>query len=84
MILSSNTKSIDLHGVDREYAKILIRDFICDCIKLREEYIIIIHGIGKGIVKKAAYEELKVNKNVLEYRQDIFNPGCTIARLKIK
>lgn len=83
MILSSNTKSIDLHGADREYAKILVKDFINDCIKLREEYAIVIHGIGKGIVKKAVYEELRINKNVLEYKQDNFNPGCTIIRLKV-
>lgn len=82
MILYSNMKSIDLHGADRCYAKILVKDFINDSVKMKEEYVVIIHGIGKGIVKKAVFEELKINKNVLEYKQDNFNPGCTVVKLR--
>lgn len=45
--------------------------------------IVIIHGIGTGIVKNEVHEALRVNKNVLEYKTDNFNSGCTVARLKI-
>lgn len=83
MMLYSSMRSIDLHGADRDYAKILVKDFIRDSITMKEEYILIIHGIGKGIVKKAVYEELKRNPSVREYKQDNFNPGCTIVRVKI-
>ena len=45
--------------------------------------IVIIHGIGTGIVKKEVHEALRVNKNVLEYKTDNFNSGCTVVKLKI-
>ncbi len=83
MMLYSKMKSLDLHGIDRDYAKILVKDFVEDSKIMKEEYILIIHGIGKGIVKKAVYEELKRNPLVKEYKQDNFNPGCTIVRIKI-
>lgn len=83
MMLYSRMQTLDLHGIDRDYAKILVRDFIRDAITMKEEYILIIHGIGKGIIKKAVYEELKRNPVVREYKQDNFNPGCTIVRIKI-
>lgn len=82
MKLYSNLPTIDLHGIDRDYAKILVRDFINDQVKLREERIIIIHGIGKGIVKNAVFEELKHNSNVKSYKLDNFNSGCTVVELK--
>ena len=82
MKLYSSYPSIDLHGIDRDYAKILVRDFINDQIKMKEKNFIIFHGIGKGIVKKAVYEELKTNRNVKEYKLDNFNIGCTIVTLK--
>lgn len=82
-MLYSRMQTLDLHGIDRDYAKILVRDFIRDAITMKEEYILIIHGIGKGIIKKAVYEELKRNPVVREYKQDNFNPGCTIVRIKI-
>lgn len=82
MTLYSNAPSLDLHGIDREYAKILTREFIDDNYKLKNDTAIIIHGIGTGIVKKAVHEELKHNKKIIEYKQDNFNPGCTIIKLK--
>lgn len=82
MKLYSNYPSLDLHGIDRDYAKILVKDFINDQMKLKEKNLIIIHGIGTGIVKRAVHEELKSNKNVKEYKLDNFNIGCTIVTLK--
>ncbi|MBO5414187.1 MAG: Smr/MutS family protein [Bacilli bacterium] len=82
MMLYSSYPSIDLHGIDRDYAKILVRDFINDQVKLRQKNIVIVHGIGKGIVKTAVHEELKNNKNVKDYKLDNFNIGCTIVTLK--
>lgn len=84
MKLYNNLPSIDLHGIDRDYAKILVRDFISDQLLLKEDKLLIIHGIGKGIVKNAVHEELKHNKNVKEYKLDNFNSGCTIVLLNIK
>ena len=84
MKLYSNYPSIDLHVIDRDYSKILVRDFINDQYFLKEEYILIIHGIGTGIVKKAVHEELRINKKVKDFKLDNFNPGCTIVKLYVE
>lgn len=83
MILSSYP-SLDLHGEVADISKILVHDFITDNYKLRNKHVVIIHGIGKNIVKKAVYEELKINKYVKSYKQDNFNHGCTLVELCIK
>ena len=75
--------SIDLHGYDRDSARMMTNDFVMENLILKNEYIVIIHGIGTGIVKKEVHEALRVNKNVLEYKTDNFNSGCTVVKLKI-
>ena len=75
--------SIDLHGFDRDSARVAVNDFVDEHVFLKNEMIVIIHGIGTGIVKREVHEALRVNKNVLEYKTDNFNSGCTIVRLKI-
>ena len=74
---------IDLHGCDRETARMMTNDFVEENMILRNDTIIIIHGIGSGIVKKEVHEALKNNKNVIEYKTDNFNSGCTVVKLKI-
>lgn len=77
----SNLPTLNLHGETKDISKLLVHEFIEDNYKLKNNEIVVIHGIGKGIVKKAIYEELKNNKKVKEYKQDNFNPGCTIIKL---
>ncbi len=74
---------MDLHGYDRDSARMMTNDFVMENVILKNEYIVIIHGIGSGIVKKEVHEALRVNKNVLEYKTDNFNSGCTVVKLKI-
>ena len=81
MILSSYP-SIDLHGMDRDYAIFKVREFIDDCYKLKYKNIVIIHGIGKGILSKTVREYLQKDKRVLEYKLDFMNPGCTLVTSK--
>lgn len=81
MILSSYPK-IDLHGMDREYATFKVKEFIDECYKLKSEYLVIIHGIGTGTLRKSVHEYLKRDKRVLEYKLDFMNPGCTLVQLK--
>ena len=82
--LYNSFPSIDLHGFDREYAKIVINDFIADNYKMQNENIIIIHGNGSGILKKTTQETLKKNKFVKSFKIDNFNTGTTIVELKNK
>ncbi len=79
----SNLPHIDLHGYDRDSARVAINDFINESIKLKNKEIIIIHGIGSGVLKNATSNTLERNKNVAEYAICYNNVGSTIVRLKI-
>ena len=79
----NNYPSIDLHGEYKESALILVKEFIEDNILLKNEFIVIIHGIGSDILRKSIHEYLKKDKNVVSYKQDFFNMGSTIVKLKI-
>lgn len=74
--------TLDLHGEFSDIARVLINSFINENIKLKNEYIAIIHGKGTGIIKKTTHEVLKHNKNVSEYKLYWFNDGMTIVKLK--
>ena len=50
--LYSNLPHLDLHGLDRDYARILINEFIYDNYRQQELKVIIVHGIGTGIIRK--------------------------------
>lgn len=75
---------IDLHGFDKESARVMTNDFIEESIILGYEEIVIIHGIGSGIVKKSVHETLSKNKQVLSYKLDNLNIGCTTVKLRIE
>ncbi len=75
---------LDLHGYDRDSARVATNDFIEEHIILKDEYVLIIHGKGTGIVKQEVHDTLKQNKHVLEFKTDNFNDGCTVVKLDIK
>lgn len=74
---------LDLHGFDRDSARVAINDFIYDNMKMGNEIVVIVHGLGSGIIRNTTWEVLKQNKNVLEYKSDYTNRGCTIVQIKI-
>jgi len=74
---------IDLHGYDRDSARLAVNDFILENVILKNEIILIIHGKGMGIVKNEVHATLAHNKKVVEYKTDNFNDGCTIVKLDI-
>ncbi len=82
MMLYSRMPILDLHGQDRDSARIMINDFIDDHYKMKTEKVIIVHGIGTGILKKETQKTLKNNKKVQEYKIDNFNDGMTVVLLK--
>ena len=83
IIFIDNLPTLDLHGFDRETARVLINDFINDNNKLKNQFVIIIHGIGGGILRQTTKDVLKQNKNVLEYKIYPFNVGCTIVNIDL-
>lgn len=81
-VFYNNLPFIDLHGYDRESARVKTEDFIRENILLKNKNILIIHGIGQGIVKESVYKVLKKNRSVISYKIDIYNPGCTVVEIK--
>lgn len=81
MILS-NTPKLDLHGFERDYAKMLIEEFIKDNYKMKNYEVLIVHGNGTGVLRKTTQETLRKNKYVEDYKLDNFNTGCTIVKIK--
>ena len=84
VIFYEHYPKLDLHGYDRETARVMIQDFIQDHVKLKDEIVVIVHGIGSGILFHTTKEVLRKNKSVLEYKSAFNNQGCTLVLLKIK
>lgn len=82
-VFTSSLPHLDLHGYDRETARVAINDFVLENYKLKKEKFIIIHGIGTGILKNATTETLKKNKMVKEFQIDFMNIGSTIVRINL-
>ncbi len=80
--LYKNLPTLDLHGFDRDYARIKINEFISDNHIMKNKKIIIIHGNGEGILRKTCQKTLKNNKYVTEYKINNFNSGETIVNIK--
>lgn len=74
---------LDLHGYDRETGRVAVMDFIRDNIKMKNEFINIVHGIGNGVLKSMVHEELRKNKNVIDFKTYYYNQGCTIVKIRI-
>lgn len=75
--------SIDLHGEFAVTAYTVVTDFINDHIKLKDPYVIIIHGKGSGKLKEEVHHILSRDKRVLDYHLDPWNLGQTIVHIKI-
>ena len=82
--LYNNVPTLDLHGIDRDYARILINDFIKDNYNCKNLEVVIIHGNGTGIIKKTTQDTLRLNKLVEEYKINNFNSGETLVSIKKK
>lgn len=82
-VFTSKLPKLDLHGYDRESARVAINDFIEENFKLKKEKFVIIHGIGTGVLKNATAETLKKNKRVKESQIDFMNIGSTIVRINL-
>ena len=78
-----NKPTLDMHGMDQEYGRLAVLEFIADNKKMRNKEIVIVHGVGKGILRKLVLDILRKNKDVLEYHLDFYNSGSTIVKLKI-
>ncbi len=83
MIFIDNYPKLDLHGYDRDSARVAINDFINDNHKMKKELITIVYGIGTGIIKEETRKTLQKNPLVLDFKIYNFNEGCTIVQIKV-
>lgn len=83
VIFVDSLPSVDLHGLDRDSARVKVLEFINDNIKMKNDIICIVHGVGSGIVKNEIHNTLKRNKKVIEYKLFYNNVGCTIVKLNV-
>jgi DNA mismatch repair protein MutS2 len=82
VIYIDNFPKLDLHGYDRDAAFMLVNDFINDNIIMKKNILVIVHGIGSGILKKATHAALSKNRYVIAYKLFNYNVGCTIVEIK--
>lgn len=82
-MITSKTPKLDLHGEIVAMVEVLVNEFINDNKKMKNEYIIIIHGKSTNILTNEVNRVLSKNKDVLEYRRNNWNLGETIVKLKI-
>ncbi len=83
IIFVDNLPKLDLHGFDRETARVIVLDFIKDNIKMKNEIINIVHGHGSGILKDTVHDTLRKNRNVIEFKTVSNNEAMTIVKRKI-
>jgi len=83
MIFINNYPKLDLHGYDRDSARVAINDFINDNHKMKKELLTIVHGIGSGVVKEETRKILQKNPLVIDFKIYNFNEGCTIVQIKV-
>jgi len=74
---------LDLHGLDEKCALLYVKDFILENIFLKNEKIVIVHGIGTGILRGSIHNMLKRHKKVKDYYLLSYNLGATVAILEV-
>lgn len=70
---------LDLHGYDRDSARVRVNDFIDEAYFMKKDRVVIIHGIGTGVLKETVSETLRKNKKVISYHIVGSNVGCTLV-----
>ena len=81
MVLNKYPK-IDVHGETTETVVFVVQDFIKDNYKMKNKYIVVIHGKGSGALKRKVHEILKQYKLVENFELDVMNIGQTLIELK--
>lgn len=82
IIFIDSYPKIDLHGYDRQTARVAINDFVKEQHKLKNYIIVIVHGIGSGILLSTTKNVLNKNKLVKDYKTFYYNQGCTVVELE--
>jgi len=74
---------IDLHGEFAVTAYTVVHQFITDNVKLKNPYLVIIHGKGSGKLKEEVHFILSKDNRVLDFRLDPENLGQTLVHINV-
>ena len=83
VVFIDSLPKLDLHGFDRNSARVAIDDFIRDSKKMGNELVNIVHGIGSGIIREVCISTLSHSKDVVDFKSPYTNRGCLIVQIKI-
>ena len=83
IIFIDNLPTLDLHGFDRDSARVATNDFVRDNFKMHNMFIVVIHGQGSHIVRNEVHRTLKNNNYVDAFKLYNYNTGCTIIKLNL-
>lgn len=75
--------SLDVHGFTSETVYVPVNDFINDNIKLKNNKILIIHGLGKKVLSNQIKQSFSRDKRVKKLYISSENLGCTIIELNL-
>ena len=82
VIFIDSLPKLDLHGFDRDSARVAINDFIKDNKAMGNEVVLIVHGIGTGVMRDTCFITLSHNKDVIEFKSAYGNRGCMLVQIK--
>ena len=66
-ILYKNIPELDLHGEYKESARVLLKEFINDNLKMNNLLIKVVHGKGSYTIKKEVHKVLKSIIGIFEF-----------------
>ncbi len=84
MFVLNRYPKLDLHGEYAVTAYSVVHSFLIDNIKLKNKYVVLIHGKGTGKLKNEVHQILQKEKFVKRYELDPFNLGQTIVELDVR
>ena len=83
IVFIDSLPTLDLHGFDRATAHMMINAFIKENNLLKNQFLVIIHGIGTGAIYEETRETLRKNRLVLDFKTYYHNNGSTIVQISI-
>lgn len=81
VIFIDNLPSLDLHGLDRDTARVKVNEFVNDQYVMGNTIFVIVHGASGGILRTTTHEALKKNKKVVDFKTFYYNNGCTVVEI---
>lgn len=84
VIFIDSFPKLDLHGFDRETARVAILDFIRDHKRMKNPIVVIVHGRGSGILRETTHSVLKKSKDIVAFKSYYYNDGCVIVQISLE